>query len=407
MKSRSNGVFRYGRLLLMVALLGVSTTAAAWEVFVDRGESRLISHPGAGAGGAHVSAVPADGGPRGYSAGSINTHSLRVSNYSGLPVTGSSMHVRRITFFAYQRDSGTTSTITGVNLQVWTWGPLAEGRRLIYGDLTTNRMVHTEFANIYRVDPAQDPLTDTSRPIMKVVAEVDFHMPASGTQYFIDWQLTGSKPNNGPWVPPVLEVSGQVDRAYHYATDEWVLATGGPDDLPQSLPFIIEGEYSDGVWCTSLDQTITGSAEGTHLRLRDGLVGAEADVPDGNLVIYDDGGLSFRWLGSQFPEIAWGSSENDEWAVLQPGDVVNDYTLKRYSGPATLWRDGVDGYLGFRVGCGTAVSCYGFLRMKTAAGTPGKPGFPVQLREVCHQVGSYAPLMVGPRFHVFDDRFEQ
>lgn len=393
---------RYGLMLLATATLAtIATTASAYEVFVDRGASRLVSHWNAGAGGAHVSAVPANITARGFNAGG----STRVSNGALLPTTGQSMRIRRITFFAYQRDSGTTSTITGVTLQAWMYSPAYEGRRLIYGDLHTNRMVHTEFANIYRIDLAEDPLNDTSRPIMKVVAEVDFHMPAAGNQYFLDWQFTGSMPNNGPWVPPVLETPQNYDVAYHYDGSEWNPLVSGDDNVRQSLPFIIEGEYSDGIACTLLNQTITGSAAGTHLRFRDAAIGSESQIPGGNLVIYDQGGLSFRWLGTGFPDQAYGVSENNQWLVLEPGDVINGFHLKLGSGPATLWRDGADGYLGFRYGCGTQISCYGFLRMKSSPGTPGKPGFPLRLYEMCQDVKTYSSIVAGPRLYLFGDDF--
>ena len=60
MATKSKPITQYTRFLLTAALLMIATTVSAYEVFVDRGTSHLVSHPGAGAGGAHVSAVPAD-----------------------------------------------------------------------------------------------------------------------------------------------------------------------------------------------------------------------------------------------------------------------------------------------------------------------------------------------------------
>ena len=51
-----------------------------------------------------------------------------------------------ITFFAYQTVSGTTSTITSLNLQIWD-GPPNAGGTVIWGDTTTNILTSTTWAN--------------------------------------------------------------------------------------------------------------------------------------------------------------------------------------------------------------------------------------------------------------------
>jgi hypothetical protein len=45
------------------------------------------------------------------------------------------------------------------------------GGTVIYGDLTTNKMVSTEWANIYRNDNGPGGATD--RPVMRIVASAE------------------------------------------------------------------------------------------------------------------------------------------------------------------------------------------------------------------------------------------
>ncbi|MDV7402301.1 hypothetical protein RZS08_63345, partial [Arthrospira platensis SPKY1] len=59
-------------------------------------------------------------------------------------------NISTLKLFAYQTNSPTASTITGAYVQIWDGHPAAGGS-VIWGDLTTNRMIETSFSNIYRI----------------------------------------------------------------------------------------------------------------------------------------------------------------------------------------------------------------------------------------------------------------
>ncbi len=54
-----------------------------------------------------------------------------------------------ITFFAYQTGGGIPSAINKVYFQIWDGDPSAGGS-VIFGDLATNRLISTDWTNMYR-----------------------------------------------------------------------------------------------------------------------------------------------------------------------------------------------------------------------------------------------------------------
>ena len=63
--------------------------------------------------------------------------------------------IQTITFFAYQTGSTTTSTMTGVNLQIWDGPPDNPGSAVVWGDTTTNVM--TAHRVVQHLSSAQTP----------------------------------------------------------------------------------------------------------------------------------------------------------------------------------------------------------------------------------------------------------
>ena len=240
--------------------------AAIWRapnaILYDNGP--LITNPGAGAGGADVSALQLNNttlGPNHSVAGDY-----RVADDFTVPAGG--WTIDQITFFAYQTGSGTTSTINAVNLRIWDGPPGQAGSTIIFGDTSTNRMTSTAFSNIYRTSGTQ--LTNTDRPIMASVVAVGLFLPA-GT-YWLDWQ-TGGTLASGPWAPFVTLV-GQTGKpggnARQYTTS-WSQLTDSGSGAPQDLPFIIEGTAGapecltpSNISWLSLSATTGSNAAGTN-----------------------------------------------------------------------------------------------------------------------------------------------
>ncbi|MFC2101633.1 carboxypeptidase regulatory-like domain-containing protein [Bacteroidota bacterium] len=154
-------------------------------------------------------------------------------------VTGNSWSVTSMDFFGYQTGSTTTSTFTGVFVQIWNGEPGTAGATVIWGDRTTNRMASTVWSNIYR--NSDGPGGATNRPIMKVVASTPGLTLAPGT-YWVEFSTTGSAAS-GPWAPPI-SITGQytTGNALQYTTSSglWNAAISGATDQ-QGMPFLVNG----------------------------------------------------------------------------------------------------------------------------------------------------------------------
>lgn len=199
------------------------------DVLFDNGP--LVNLPGGGFGGADASVLQSTSlGMGTYGFGAQQTANNSVADDF---TSSASWNIETISFFSYQTGSTTTSTITGVYVQIWDGDPSAGGS-VIYGDLTTNRLASTSFSNIYR--SIETDLLNNQRPIMKVDATINTTLPA-GT-YWVQWQYTGSLAS-GPWAPPIT-IAGQstTGNALQNQAGTWLALT---DIGPQGLPFIITG----------------------------------------------------------------------------------------------------------------------------------------------------------------------
>lgn len=114
-------------------------------------------------------------------------------------------------WFTYQTGSTTTSTITGIYVQIWDGRPGDAGSSVVAGDLTTNLMTATSWTGMYRVTATA--LTGSTRPIMRVLANLAGIQLEAGT-YWIEVGVTGTLAS-GPWVPPVTP-SRVTDNARHF-----------------------------------------------------------------------------------------------------------------------------------------------------------------------------------------------
>ena len=237
---------------------------SAWRapeaVLFDNGP--LVTHPGGGAGGADASALQTALGLDTYGFGAQQSAGNRVAD--DFTVTGGGWLIQTMTFFTYQSFSTTTSTITGLNFQIWNGVPGAAGSAVVFGDTTTNRLASTTWANIYRV--LDTGLTNADRPVMTAVGTVNTFLPP-GT-YWVDYQLNGTL-SSGPWAPPI-SILGQTTtgNARQFTSTGWAnLIDTGTAGTPQGLPFIVEGladcsNPSDVPWLSAnpVNGTIAGGS---------------------------------------------------------------------------------------------------------------------------------------------------
>jgi len=210
----------------------------------------MVTDPGAGAGGADVSALQTAMGNNILGFGHAVSSGFRVADDFTVPAGG--WTVNEITFFAYQTGSTTTSTMDSVNLRIWDGVPGAVGSNIVFGDTTTNRLTGSIFSGVYR---AQDTaLTDANRPIMASTAAVGVYLPA-GT-YWVDWQ-TGGTLASGPWAVPVT-LAGQTQKpgsnAMQWDGSAWgPVIDSGSSAAAQDMAFVIDGEVGEPACYTPAD----------------------------------------------------------------------------------------------------------------------------------------------------------
>lgn len=218
-----------------IAGLGV-TPASAFDLVNTR--AGLITHPGAGPGGADASRVQ------------NATLMLRSNGFSAADSAGFTVAddftltepavITGVTAFAYQTESSTTSTLNHFAFRIWNGDPLVVGSAPIAGDLATNRLTATAFTGIYR-DLETMP-GDGTRPVMSATAGgLDIALPA-GT-YWLEVQIGGLL-SSGPWVPPLtllgaVSFPGANGRQFR---SSWNPIDDTQDgDQPQGLPFQVTG----------------------------------------------------------------------------------------------------------------------------------------------------------------------
>lgn len=151
-------------------------------------------------------------------------------------VVNATWDINNIEFFAYQTGSSLSSTITAVYVQIWRGAPNSGGT-IVWGNHTTNRLLATSWAYIYR--NTDGPNGSKNRPVMRVVAETSGLLLTPGT-YWVHVTFTGSLAS-GPWVPPItingLTVTG---NALQYRTT-WNTLQDAGTNTQQGIPFNIYG----------------------------------------------------------------------------------------------------------------------------------------------------------------------
>ena len=211
-----------------LVLAGSASAVNLWD------NGPLITHPGGGVGGADFSLLQTDL--------AMNTLGFGHQFYYGYTIAddfevgAGGWNIDSIDFFAYQTNSGNASTLTGLYVRIYDGEPGAGGN-LVWGDMTTNLMTATAWANMYR----GSALDATNRPVMQSTAAIGTTLEA-GT-YWLEWMTDGTL-SSGPWAPPISILgetttgnglqSLDLGATYNPALDS---GTG----TQQGFPFLIDG----------------------------------------------------------------------------------------------------------------------------------------------------------------------
>lgn len=197
-------------------------------VLFDNGP--LVSLPGGGCSGGDASILD---GTLGHTTFGYGCQQTAGNSMADDFTSSAAWNIDSIKFFTYQT-SATSVTINGVFVQIYNGNP-SSGGTVVWGDLTTNRLIRAGFSNIYRAQNTTP--TDCARRIQEAVANIGINLPAG--QYWVEVTLTGTS-SSGPWVPPVtIAGTGVTGDAWQKTTAGWAQILNGTD--LQGMPFIVYG----------------------------------------------------------------------------------------------------------------------------------------------------------------------
>jgi hypothetical protein len=240
--------------------------------------SGLITGVGTGAGGADLSTLQSSSLLM-TSFGSTNSTATAFRVAENFVVPAGGWTIDKITTYAYQTGSTTTSTMNAFNFRIWNGTPGAMGSSVVFGDTTTNRMTATAFTNIYRV--TETTLTATNRPIMAIEAGgLNLTLPA-GT-YWLDWQVGGSL-GSGPFAPPLTTLGQTITGdAIQFDGTTWnSIVDANVAGSFQGLPLTITGVTAAGITVTQSG----GSTDVTEGGATDSFTVVLTSAPSADVVI--------------------------------------------------------------------------------------------------------------------------
>lgn len=223
-----------GMLSLVVAGVAVAVVLAApahGDVYIGTlyENGSWITGLGNGAGEADTSRLEPSRVTGGFNADRID--GWRVAD--DFTVGPEGWHVETITFYAYEPDSGLTSTIQGVFLTLWD-GPPDDPASQVVVPTSDNLMALSFWTGVYRVG---SNLLNDRRPVMAVVADVVGWIPDTlpAGAYWIECGLEGAVGVDGPYVVPTVPsatpLNGMIGNGSWGDIDDG----GSPNELAFSI----------------------------------------------------------------------------------------------------------------------------------------------------------------------------
>jgi hypothetical protein len=208
-------------------------------------QNQLVTHPGAGAGGADVSAVQT--GTVGlFTAGYYADPSLNryAENFT---IGAGSWDITGFRFYAWQVNA------PGYNFaswRIWNARPGDAGAVVIAGDITLNSYLSHASTGIYRAP--ENNLTNSDRLISSIDADASLSLDAG--EYWIEWALNGTS-NFGGFgihIPPITElgVASTGDAmSLNVLSGEWTETVDlfAANQPRQGLPFEVLGTQTNTV----------------------------------------------------------------------------------------------------------------------------------------------------------------
>lgn len=178
--------------------------------------------------------------------------------------TGQVWQILDARWYLHQTDSNPNEPITAAYVQVWD-GPPGDGGTRIAGDMTTNRLIASEFMQIYRVTQANQ--TSCSRAVKRITVDMSWLRNLSAGSYWIELGAEGNPSFSGPFAIPTVPRNEATDnaRSFQVSTNTWSAAIDSTSGLPYDLPFELTGKIISGGGCEIAQYTlaIDGTCPGT------------------------------------------------------------------------------------------------------------------------------------------------
>jgi hypothetical protein len=230
-----------GVTALLAGTLAISSSAQAATLY---SQANIITNPGAGFGGADVSAIAPGATTFGF--GAAQVLNLRLADDFTVPVGG--WLVDSISVLAHATStygSPPSSPFTGISMNIWNGTPGGGGTIIA----SSSSLQSTNWSGIYRTNTGSTNFTNDQRPVMNVVASFPSLSLGQGT-YWIDWALTNNKTSNS-FVTPVMTASGNLvagnSLQFTVASGVWASTTDTGINQVVDLPFAINGTAVNGV----------------------------------------------------------------------------------------------------------------------------------------------------------------
>lgn len=256
-----------GLILRTIALLSLAVDASGQFVLWD--DESLVTHPGAGAGGADVSMAH-------DCLQGLNTALPCTRVLDKIVVTDPvGWQVDTIRVYAYVTNSGLPSPVTEVVVAVWDADPATDpNAAIVHGDVTTNVLIATSWTGAYRVSFA-GTLSVSSFPIMFVDADMGGVTLASGT-YWFEWGFETSLGDAQSVLNPGLTGHAQQylrcgPNPFYFPADPTVHGCS-PGTHQDDLPMIVYGALLGNIgvnYCPALPNSsgLRAAIEATGLPL--------------------------------------------------------------------------------------------------------------------------------------------
>ncbi len=139
--------------------------------------------------------------------------------------------INGIEVYAFQTNSDTISTFTGLYAQIYDGNPM-NGGQPIWGDMDSNILTVTNWTNCYRTDNT----FATNKPIMKITAD-NLNIELEVGCYYLVWKLTG-----GTWgIPVAIPNTENTGNGLQYWQGSWNYALDGGTEQGVGFAFRLYG----------------------------------------------------------------------------------------------------------------------------------------------------------------------